>query len=896
MEEITQLLALTYQGTSQDQIDAAKQELEKFGMSPDFAQILFSISLNTFNDVTLRKSALIYIIVKCAHQLQEIPQETMQFIIQNFPNLIFQIEPEFYKVIIKFSDILCEKCYVHLIQSNNIHIQFLNNFQNSQIIRPASILFKSLMKAVRKLNTSEEIVDSLLESVFDPILQLLQNVTDMFVISRLLDSLQLLLRKTGNDIQYRESIAKYYEALDQYLDHFFQLLQTKGEYFNNFVKSFIIFLKTYLDFRGETSYPNFVALFEKLVLTVHELSDPKVNIRFFRLLESHLQYWTEFVQIPENLSYIMTNIVFPLFVLSEESISKIEYDPISFCYENIYQGGDVNEQYGSVYRCLASGQFDISEFILEFAKASVENYVQTSDAALFYSQMHMCSAAWSKLYSNDLYRNQAIEFLTENAGLLEADLLPRCGFMLLCCAIYEPMKGLPAGYPLILIRAIIAQYEEENVILNYFACTALYTLLVSLGFVESDVKLFQQYADFDTTQFIKIIMAMSEQFHDPSSFVIVTACIRMPFFAAAIKECATDIIIDIFSSVKSAFGEMPEKESIETDLIFNPLINLIESLKDNKELLNSGISTCASQICENIDLFGSKIFFQSLLELASQLISYLSGPAPEFFWQLANLVSQKVRDDQLSDDQQDIFAIMLYNLSVSDIDAARQQIDFFYELLNNFKGESFSNMASLLLNIVPPESPMHAQVMQIAMSRLSEGFEIIMEDPSEAFMFFEEWQNLVFTVLSLFANEFQESVGEYFIPFISNYAEYTVNLLQTLYCFAVMSSMIPPQDLFSNIYTVLDGLSLSNWTQDNSYSDYVHDMMIVRLKIRPFIPVETCVQTVLQFFAQVIQSNPEVAAQAGITNFMTKYEKFVQGGQVDEEDEGEQMFGGEEEM
>ncbi|EAY17804.1 hypothetical protein TVAG_016340 [Trichomonas vaginalis G3] len=883
MDEIVNLLSVTFQAKSQEEIDGANEALNNFGMSQDFINILFSIILNKELSISVRTSAASFLCVKCDKEHDKIPPESIDLIISQFPQLLFQVEPALYNYFRKFSYVLSNKFYINMIQSNNIHLQFLDFLQNPHIMQPASILFKYFTKATQD---DAEKKNFLLANSLEVIFQVIQNTNDLYFIGNLIDSIRYLL---NNEIEN-----SVYDTISTAFDYLIALLQNKeSEYYSKFVGHFIFFVYRFLYFAQEPNYPNFKALFEKIVLTTHELNDSSVNYKFIQLLQVKSSIWDSFIQEEENIKYILENILIPLFALSEEAQSKIESDPNQFCIENIYAGGDLKDQYSRAYWCITILHPLILPYIIPYAQTAVENYAANKDPCALYSALHFCSAAWAKLYKTIEFSEKAIEFLRDTAVLLNEDsLLPRCGFILLLGSI-DDLKPLPAGFPIELIHEVILQCDQDNLILQYFSCYSLINLLDSIAREPGTTAEFEGMVDFDTSQFISMVMAISSEFNDIAFMRIITACIRMPGFLTAISPVATEIVLDYFNNAKGMLLNTKKEDAGKMELIFNPVMNLIDSMKAVPEALNEILAVSAAQLFENVDFFDNDATLEPALDLSCQIIG-LSSKSCQEFWSLVQVIANKLGEQKLSVDQMSKFSIMLNNLAVLDPESALSQMEFFHQLFqiisammsqNESYVESFSNMAAAILFLSPQDSELHQEIMSNIAGIINEKVDEL-EDDGSAFDFFEEMENIIFAFLALYPEEALSLLGEELMDILmTSYSGCAPRPIEPLYVIKCLGPFLHKEDIFKYLASAVPGFSPENITKPINYNDHDIEAMKISIETVPLIPDSTRLPAVVEFLKQIISIDSEAAEEMEVTELLAGLQKATDNEQSEDTEE-----------
>ena len=908
MEEVASLFSQLLNAKTEEEVKGSEERIDAYGMSLEFVNATFQLISQT-QDLNIQKQASYYLCVRFQHNFDSIPQESKDFVSQNFFELFFSLNFDLYDYYEKFAEILFSKIFMFDIQSSGVIEMILGFFGDENKLRGASLLINQLAQASIKFTSSEQNLSLfILQNTIQTILPALQAVPDFYVKKNLCNTFRFLLPSFSNQeipTEYVELIQQIYQVIDELVPI---LENTSQEYYVPFLISYIeLFTKLCDNFRSQENIPNVLNVANAITTLAIALKNNDVTIPFLSLLSKGFNELIEYFN--EQIQSIIEEIILPLFVLTEDDVRMAEDDPIEFTRNCVYSP-ELSDVRSSAALCLSSIDtfyINFPPLIAQYFQHALEQFSQDQNTLNLYGFLHFISFTLPKLLGENKINQQdpvtlqIIELFTQSAELLTGDeLLQRCAFLLLAEKVTQQIL------PVEVTIAIIEQMGEDSPLLQYLASLAAITQLKIIIDSQELLEKFTSLFSIDVSDLLNTVLTISHDFGDPDILKLITICVRIPAFQSSLIEVAPELISQTFE-LATAFVEEydpTDSKSLENEGgIFNSLINLINQVKSSPAVLSSITQECIEEIGNHLGfLENDSPLMASFIELINIIVQNDSSSHEQFF-EIAKELFDRINQNQ-SPDTIDVICTIIHNIFISASSISSQNAEWILSAvsrINEFnqaliaEGKSslqaFSIILSAALFCIPEEAAEARQALfQLAVQIANE----ISPDPGDAQYEIEDSEDVLYALFTTFPQETLQSLEDP-ITLISNiitFSSFPVNIIEIGIAVYPYLSESDRDEIMS---TILEYQAPSQIFDRINESDYDKDYLTVRIKPNNPLSDEERKEKILQFYRTVIQEDPEAAKRQCIDKFVFAAEHPEQEAQIYGDSSLRQQNGDEEE-
>ena len=883
MEEILSLFGQLLNAKSDEEIHAVEENLSQYGMSQEFVNIVFQIILNS-NELNIQKQASYYICVAFDHNFDQIPDDTKTFIAENFPQLLFSIDFSMYDYYEKFAKVLIKKIYIY--QLNDALQSFIAFFDDPSRHRAASLFFNQLADVSTSFKTND-IMSSfsylIMQNAMPIFNGIIENTPDLYVKKNLFNAIQSLIFAISPTTD--QATPEYLEVFSSFMTNAYHLIEisipilenSNQEFFVPFFVSFITLFcilvridKNY--FEANEEFVSQVALF------IHEhvlaLKNDDITFAFFRLLSISSPIISS--TFDPLLQVIIESIILPLYILTPESISLAENDPIEFSRNCIYQAAadsDIKSMSALLLSIMVNEFPSFKELIIQYFQHALEQFSQDQDAATLFSFLHMISKTWYSLMKGHLTNEeetsipqQGLELMQTAAELLESDDLFLRSSILLILAQMPGPNDTDIILPIPITFATVEQIGTESPLLQYLGCDALIPQLELILKNQEALNEFSEGFDVLIPELIEAVMSISSDSGDPDLAKLITLLANVPAFQEQFVSIAPDLVDQSFEFAVSFLNEEETEVDSGSFTFFNEIMNIIDRVKNKPELLTPITERCTQHIMSNLELFDTPLV-TSLIELLNCIIS--NDPSShQHLCEISIQLLQNLPDTVLSNmDTCDSVCMIIHNILVSMREQISENVQLIMDIVTQaqtrIKSAASINYIISAALICLPESAEEERSTVFSMA-----IEIINGiDFYEAFDL-EDNENLIHTLFVYFPQQTLESLESpmdiitSFIDFMPSFPITIVEICVAVYPF------LDPEVRDEIMPRVLGDIRPSTLFKRISISDYDIDNFIVRQ--RPVSPLtdQQRLNNVVTFFRGINQENHEIAQRQLIERFL----------------------------
>ena len=877
MEEVSALFTQLVNATTEEEVKGSEESIDAYGMSLEFVTATFQLISST-QDLNLQKQASYYLCVRFQHSFDDIPQESKDYVAQNFFELFFSLNFELYDYYEKFAAVLFNKIYILDISSSGVLEMILGFFEDESKQRGASLLINQLSQAATHFTSQEQSLSFvILQNSVQTLLPALQSIPDLYVKKNICNSLISLLHCTSDQtLQYAELIPQIYQVVEELIPI---LENTSLEFFVPFVVSYInIFSKLCSFIESTENFPNIINIANAITTLCISLKNNEITIPFFSLLSNGHKVLADYIN--EQLQSIIEELLLPLFVISEEEVAMSVDDPIEFTRNCIYSP-ELSDVRSAAAFCLSTMDNYYPNFpalIAQYFQQSLEQFSQDQNTLNLYAFLHFVSCSINKLLDatkiaqQEASTMQIIELLSSVAELLGCDeLLQRCSFLLLAEKIDQPVL------PVEVTIGIIEQMGEESPLLKYLASLAA---IPQLSIIIHSQELLQQFTtlfSIDVSDLLNTVLTISHDFGDPDILKLITICVNIPAFQSSLIEVAPELITQTFE-LAAAFVEEydpTDSRSLENEGgIFNGLINLVNQVKSSPQVLSSITEKCTEEIGSHLEFLDTPLM-SSFIELINIIVDNDSSCHEQYF-EIAKELFERINANQ-GPDTIDSICILIHNIFLSTRAIASQNAEWILSAvshINEFnqslveEGKSSLHSVSLILSAaifcIPEEATDERQsLFQLAIQTANE----ISPDPTEALYEIEDSEEVLYALFTVFPQEALQSLEDpmSLIDNISTFAAFPITTIEIAIAIYPYLEESDRDSIMSSILQFQAPSEIFNRVND---AEYDIDYLTVRNKPKNPLSDEERKAKLLTFFRTVLQSDPQAAKRQFIDKFV----------------------------
>lgn len=882
MEEISALILSAISATTDEQVKQAEETLDGYGMQLEFVRGLFEL-ISTSENQNLKMFASTYLCVRCQSRFSEIPEDSVSFMLENFPNLLNSIDSTLFDYYKKFAYTLCIKGYIPSLSPETL-ANFIGFFNDQEHIRQASILFYQLSKAsIKFLNQDAEQRPSfiVLMNSHEPLLAILTGCEDLFVKANVMKSLIKLFKANTPDIQKAESTVKEQakEVMTAYLPAFETLIplldSVEDENYSKYFKATAMFfaeINKHLELEDELVG----AVCDKIFTHALEMKQNNITKTFIQFFNIYQPNKNQFFD--DKVQEICTELLLPLYALTEEKAELAISSPEEFAHDNIYASSKENDIYSQSVLCIKNLYLRhpaFSDFAIQLLNETFDQFASDQNSLNLYTIFHFFSGASKEVFSqkekinNDSEKTseiqeKSIEFNVKAAALLESDDVLAVVSYLLLISNFDNLAS--PVIPVEITHACIELMGSDSKLVQYCACTSVESQLRAIiNSAEATAEFIEGFS-FDVSQFLETILSIATDFGDPHLNYMIVYCTRIPAFKESIMEYAPGIVDETFDQAEQ-LAEGSSEDSSNQSFVFNSIMNIIDVVKDQPDALMSITTYCAEKIVEKSHLFDS-IFLEELVNLASQITLH-NHESHETFYELATTLFDKIPEITSVDTKESI-CIIIHNLFISNMEICSTHIDWLYQAAQSsremFEQESikllsYSLILSATLTLLPEEAAAQIEeIFQFSIELLSE------IDLSEIYDV-EDVSELLYTLFTKFPEQTLGAVQEpeEILSSFQLAVRYPIDCIEVSIC---ASQFLEPEQKVGLLTEAFMNASPNSLFTKISVDEYIEDNMLIDTKIIKPKSDSDRLAAVVEFCRGVIESEPELARATGIEKFI----------------------------
>lgn len=334
--------------------------------------------------------------------------------------------------------------------------------------------------------------------------------------------------------------------------------------------------------------------------------------------------------IKENLKEFVS-IIQPVFQLQFSSAEEALSNSVGFVAGNIFF--ELSESgYRDAYDCIdhiVKTDNDIKIFFWNLTLSALEVYNKDKDSLVLYSTFHMCSPAFDESTPHDII-NQVSTLVSV------PDPLAHCALLIL---FHDCLQN-----PFV-IDIVIHELVADSLLVNYIAALALSFKRkeINADYSQSNIKKiieddelrlsFIQSFPCRVSVVYERVTYLINSFGDILLVSILNNLVMIPEFLQQLVDQAESIVDNSLLFINQI--------SDIRNMVFTNIMNLLYSLKENKEVTSKLAKHVLKRIIENDDLFDSA-FRDEVIELTEISLNYCEGDLDNFRPLVVNLIKKLI--------------------------------------------------------------------------------------------------------------------------------------------------------------------------------------------------------------------------------------------------------------
>jgi len=656
--EIAFLLTETFDGSTTS-INEVSEVLEKHIFKESFFPVLFDMIVSKQFPENIRLSASIYICNLCKNKWELLSDVNHDYIICNFPRLLYGIDISLFRYFSHFSHIIVAKAAL-VVFTDYLRVS-VDLLQQNNLIHSGLILFQSISRFIRANHGLETYFSHVIDS-FSFIDSIFMDSNDYNVIDRCLRIADLLLFDLGID-KLGSFMMNWIDKLTDLLVRLFDCFEIRV-----YKRSLMLIsklLKVYgIDIDIGSSF------LIKAYDIVLKNTEQKAHVSFLLFLD---QVMTLYIISSDQyfLFYpIFSEYIFKFFEVTKEKCSIYTDDPKSFIINHYNLDMARDDLSSAACRCVQTffkcfERFpDVILKIGENLSHSLLLYSNDYDSYRLYSIFHFYSPAWLIYFR--LYPELAYQFYLDSSFVLDTNDEYAISALCLIIGKYPFESDFPEPL-LCIIQILVTAFINGSPLIQYFAGIGLANTLPKIQAESSFIELSQLFGNVIGSM-IEKVYEIAYDFTEPQIIDTVISLVRIPLFFEQLLDYIPDLL------AKSLYLAQYYVENLETNVIittpFSTISNIIYQLKDHQNVLDEICEISLQSIIENKEVFFSSIIKFSVFELLSHITTNSHTFLPNY-WLLFEAL-KPYYNPNCADDAEAICTIF-HNIIVRDPITAKQQ-------------------------------------------------------------------------------------------------------------------------------------------------------------------------------------------------------------------------------
>ena len=670
-EEIASLLFQTFSGGGPDvnqQIQYAEQQLNSFGGSPEFCEIIFKIIESDEISQQIKYAAVIYLYKMIDAHWNEMIDQSKMIILKTLPNTLLKSTSRFsYQLFKKLSIILVRNTFFSgewPELSQIIASGFSNNAQNDGdrylltsllLSNAVSLMFKQVPDQHKQVYDELSTQFLLLFTEFISHSQSLFLVSICFRIACHFSLSQVPPFFINNPNAFKVWCAKA------------QLISEPNDDpdFITFALSAIKFLSEYFyrykdrDFVSEISIDAMNA-----VISYCGSSPPyKVLGKCAYFIKLCLDNPVTLQSISADFESFTKYVILPFYLLTDEDINNAINNPSEFVNNFHTHCVDNSDPRSVLSSALIFHVMVIPEMKNIFTSLLFSNMHNTSPefGKIIYSLCYLFSFTANKV-------DQSISNML--APLLQSDsFIVRCGGLL-------ALKNMHVSIEIITLTFDLLQ--DSYILVRYYAAIALSYFLSLLSNQPENTSFIQNKYASHVLEILQIYFQLTQEFNDYDLFDLIREYIKL--FGPILIEIAPSFVGETY---KTFLHCASLNLNYQSNLILSSISRFLEMIPSQNEVLTQSIVFLLNEIYGSLTHSGlvhNKSAIKSLVETVSNIIA-ISPVITDLHWQIFNIFPH------------------FYNLALEEICLAYRNL-IIKDIQNVQKPEIFLNLLNIASNLL----------------------------------------------------------------------------------------------------------------------------------------------------------------------------------------------------